>query len=154
MNLFVVQRAADNRDNQHGAKQNQTGAKQGTDEKKTNEGQRGQRVAALAARGRQESFGWIGLNHTHTHTQFGARRGRAGQRSAGGYRAVPPPPKQLKQEKKPRLVPCRLLAAARLDLLTVGTPSEGGGLSNGGPDPSSHRQMRSAPGGQAARVRG
>lgn len=64
----------------------------------------------------------------------------------GRYR-VPPPPKQLKQEKKLRLAPCRRLDAARLVLLTVGTPSEGGGLSNGGPEPSSHRHIRSA--GQA-----
>jgi hypothetical protein len=60
------------------------------------------------------------------------------------------PPKQLKQEKRPRRVPAgRLLAAAWVPLLTGGTPRLGGGLSNGGPDPSSHRHIRSAAGSTA-----
>lgn len=71
----------------------------------------------------------------------------------GCYR-VPLPPKQLKQEKKLRLAPCRRLDAARLALLTVGTPSEGGGLSNGGPEPSSHRHIRSMGAGRGRRRTG
>lgn len=67
--------------------------------------------------------------------------------------AVPPapPPKQApKQEKRPpplpRFSPCRRVAPelAGAPLVAGGTPRLGGGLSNGGPEPSSHRHIRSA----------
>ena len=81
--------------------------------------------------------------------------GEGRMRSPVPHRVLPPPPpKQLKQEKKPpgRFSVCLRFAAAMLALLTVGTPRLGGGLSKGGPEPSSHRHIRSARGGEGAGV--
>jgi hypothetical protein len=96
----------------------------------------GRAAAGRASRwGRGDAAqGWVNKGTTGSST--------VGQGALG--RSFYCPLKQLKHEKKPRLPTCRLPAADWLLLLAAGTPRLGGGLSKGGPEPSSHRQMRSA----------